>query len=151
MEPCLDAYRPTLTGFAGADKGQASFYLMLLTPTFTIIHHIIILFLPTYRPSHLAFDASPNGAAFPKPSTPPTHTGAVYLAFLILISALWTGSVLTTLFLAGLNVGREVEGMSRQTGPIECAFGAVETGISWVIFVKCMNQRIFRCDGIPSP
>ena len=125
---------------------------MLFTPIFTIIHHMIILFLPTYRPSQLEFDSLPKGATFSDPSTPPTHTEGVYLAFLVLISTLWSMSVLTTFFLAGLNIGREIEGISRQTGPIECAFGAVETGISWTIFVLCMNQRIFRCGArVPPP
>jgi len=137
-------------GLASADKGEASFYLMLLTPTFTIIHHAIIVFLPTYRPSQLEFDASPKGATFSKPITPPTHTGRVYLAFLILISVLWSMSVMTTFYLTGLNVGKDVKGVARRTGPAQCAFGAVETGISWAIFVMCMNQRIFRYDGIPS-
>lgn len=123
---------------------------MLLTPAFTIIHHIIIIFLPTYRPSHLEFDAFPKGVTFPRPVIPPIHTGHVYLAFLVLISVLWSMSVLSTFYLAGLNVGEEVVGISRYTGPIECALGVVETGISWVIFVMCMNQRIFRYDGIPS-
>ncbi|KAF9644962.1 hypothetical protein BDM02DRAFT_3121046 [Thelephora ganbajun] len=138
-----------ILGLAGADKGQASYYLMLLTPVFTIIHHTVIVFLPTYRPSHLEFDASPKGTTFSKPITPPTHTGHVYLAFLILISALWSTSVMTTFYVVGLNVANEVKGIARYTGPAECAFGVVETGISWAIFVMCMNQRIFRYDGVP--
>lgn len=139
-----------MTGLAGTDGGKASFYLMLLTPIFTIIHHTIILFLPTYRPSHLEFDASPKGATFAKPITPPTHTGRVYLAFLILISMLWSVSVMTTFYLTGFIAGKHVRGIVRYTGPVECAFGVIETGISWGIFVMCMNQRIFRYDGIPS-
>jgi len=123
---------------------------MILTPVFTIIHHTIIIFLPTYRPSHLEFDASPKGATFSKPITPPTHTGPVYLTFLILISVLWSMSVMTTFYVVGMDVADQVEGLVRQTGPAECAFGIVETGISWAIFVMCMNQRIFRYDGIPS-
>jgi len=140
----------SLLGLAGADKGQASFYLMLLTPIFTIIHHAIIVFLPTYRPSHLEFDASPKGATFSKPITPPTHTDTIYLAFLILISILWSMSVMTTFYVVGLNIGSDVRGVVRDTGPAECAFGLIETGISWVIFVMCVNQRIFRYDGVPS-
>ena len=123
---------------------------MLLTPIFTIIHHTIILFLPTYRPSHLEFDASPKGATFSKPIPPPTHTDRVYLAFLILISVLWSMSVMTTFYVVGFNVANEVKGIVRATGPAECAFGIIETGISWAIFVMCMNQRIFRYDGIPA-
>ena len=145
----LASHHSSLTGLASADKGQASYYLMLFTPIFTIVHHIIILFLPTYRPSHLDFDASPKGATLSKPSAPPTHAGGVYLAFLILISVLWSVSVLTTFFLTGLNVGREVKGTLR-TGLAECAFGVIETGVSWVIFVMCMNQRVFLYDGVPS-
>lgn len=141
---------PSFTGLACADKGEASFYLMLLTPGFTIIHHTIIVFLPTYRPSHIEFDASPKGAAFSEPITPPTHIGRVYLAFLVLISVLWSMSVMTTFYLTGLNVGSHAKGVERYTGPAECAFGVIETGISWAIFVMCMNQRIFRYDGIPS-
>jgi len=123
---------------------------MILTPVLTIIHHTIIVFLPTYRPSHLEFDASPKGATFSKPITPPTHTDRVYLSFLILISLLWSMSVMTTFYVVGMNVANQVEGPVRHTGPAECAFGAVEAGISWAIFVMCMNQRIFRYDGIPS-
>ena len=139
----LVAYLCSLTGLASADKGQASYYLMLLTPTFTIIHHTIIIFLPTYRPSHLEFDASPKGATFSKPITPPTHTERVYLAFLALISVLWSMSLMTTFYVVGWNVANEVGGLVRRTGPVECAFGVVETGISWAIFGLCLNQRIF--------
>jgi len=135
---------------AGADKGQASFYLMLLTPIFTIIHHVFIVFLPTYRLSHLEFDASPKGATFSKPVTPPSHTDLVYLAFLILISVMWSMSVMTTFFVMGWTCGSGTKGIVRHTGPAECAFGIIETGISWAIFVMCVNQRIFRYDGIPS-
>lgn len=144
------AHLRSLTGLAGADKGQGSYYLMLLTPIFTIIHHTTIVFLPTYRPSHLEFDASPKGAAFSKPITPPTHTDRVYLAFLILVSALWSMSVMVTFYVVGMNAANKAEGVVKYTGPAECAFGIVEAGISWVIFVMCMNQRIFRYDGIPS-
>ena len=123
---------------------------MILTPVFTIIHHTIIVFLPTYRPSHLEFDASPKGATFSKPITPPTHTDRVYLSFLILISLLWSMSVMVTFYVVGMNVANQVKGVVRQTGPVECAFGVIEAGISWAIFVMCMNQRIFRYEGIPS-
>ena len=138
-------------GLAGADKGQASFYLMLLTPIFTIIHHAIVLFLPTYRPSHLGFDASLKGPTFAQPIQPPNHTARVYLAFLVLVSVLWTMSLLTTFYLVGSNAANEVKGLVRQTGPVECAFGIIETGISWVIFVMCLSQRIFRYQGLPAP
>ena len=143
------AYLRSLTGLAAADKGQGSYYIMLLTPIFTIVHHIIIVFLPTYRPSHLEFDSTPKGTTFPRPVTPPTHTDAVYLAFLVLISTLWSISVMITFYIVGFNVAGEVEGIVRHTGPVECAFGVIETGISWAIFVMCLNQRIFRYDGIP--
>jgi len=145
------AYLCPLTGLAGADKGQASYYLMLLTPIFTVIHHIITVFLPTYRPSHLEFDASPKGATFSKPITPPTHTNPVYLAFLILISVLWSMSMVTTFYVVGWNVASGVRGIVRNTGPLECAFGVVETGISWAIFAMCMNQRIFVTMASPPP
>ena len=144
-------YLRLLSGLASADKGQASFYLMLLTPAFTIIHHAIVIFLPTYRPSHLEFDASPKGAAFTHPIPPPTHTDRVYLAFLVLVSFLWTMSVMTTFYIVGFNVANEVKGLVRHTGPAECGFGIIETGISWAIFVMCLNQRIFRYDGLPLP
>lgn len=137
-------------GLAGADKGQASFYLMLLTPALTIIHHFIIVFLPTYRPSHVEFDASPKGATFAQPITPPTHTGRVYLSFLVLVSVLWSMSVMTTFYVMGSNVASGVPGIVRRTGPAQCAFGIIETGISWAIFVMCLNQRIFRYDGLPT-
>ena len=139
-----------LVGLAGADKGKASFYLMLLTPIFTIIHHTIIVFLPTYRPSHLEFDSSPKGATFAQPIPPPTHTDPVYLSFLVLVSVLWSMSVMTTFYVVGFSVAGEVTGIERHTGPVECAFGIVETGISWAIFVMCLNQRVFRYDGLPS-
>ena len=144
------SYHCSLTGLAGADKGQASYYLMLLTPTLTIVHHTIIVFLPTYCPSHLEFDASPKGTTFSKPIPPPTHTDCVYLAFLILISLLWSMSVMSTFYVLGMNIGSGVMGIVRHTGPAECAFGIIEAGISWVIFVMCMNQRIFRYDCLPS-
>lgn len=147
---CPFIHPPWLAGLAGADKGQASFYLMLLTPTFTIIHHSIIVFLPTYRPSHIEFDAFPKGATFSQPIQPPMHTGRVYLAFLVLVSLLWTMSVMTTFYVVGSNVAGQVNGVVRKTGPAECAFGVIEAGISWVIFVMCLNQRIFHYDGLPS-
>ena len=123
---------------------------MLLTPIFTIVHHTIIVFLPTYGPSQIEFDASPKGATFSKPITPPMHTDRVYLAFLVLVSVLWSMSVVVTFYVVGTNVGGNVEGIVRHTGPAECAFGVLEAGVSWMIFVMCMNQRIFRYDGIPS-
>jgi hypothetical protein len=144
------AYLRLLAGLAGADKGQASFYLMLLTPTFTIIHHAVIIFLPTYRPSHIEFDASPKGATFSQPIQPPMHTAHVYLAFLVLVSLLWTMSVMTTFYVVGSNFAGQVNGVVRKTGPAECAFGVIEAGISWVIFVMCLNQRIFHYNGLPS-
>lgn len=138
------------TGLASADKGQASFYLMMLTPILTIIHHIVILFLRAYRPSNLQSDASPKRATFVPPLPPPTHTYRVYLAFLVLVSALWSMSVLTTFYVVGFNVGSGAEGILRQTGPVECAFGIIETGISWAVFVMCWNQRMIYYDGLAS-
>ena len=123
---------------------------MFLTPAFTIIHHIIIVFLPTYRPSHLEFDASPKGATFSKPITPPTHTDSLYLTFLILISTLWSMSVMVTFYVLGMNAANGIKGLVMYTGPTECTFGIIEAGVSWTIFVMCMNQRIFRYGGIPS-
>ena len=143
-------YLRFLTGLAGADKGQASFYLMLLTPVATIIHHIIVIFLPTYRPSHLEFDASPKGATFVQPIPPPMHTDPVYLSFVALVSLLWSMSVMATFYVVGSNAASGTKGVVRHTGPAECAFGIIETGISWAIFVMCLNQRIFRYDGLPS-
>ena len=149
MGSCPVAYPCSLIGLAGIDKGQASFYLMLLTPAFTIIHHTIIVFLPTYRPSQIEFEVSPKGPNFSKPTTAPTHTGGVYLSFLILISTLWSISMMATFYVLGANVANRAEGPVKRTGPAECAFGVVEVGISWAIFVLCMNQRMFRYDGIP--
>jgi len=150
LTPALVSYFRPLTGLAGADKGRASFYLMILTPILTIIHHTIILFLPSYRPSHLEFEASPKGATFSKQIPPPTHTEPVYLAFLILISVMWSMSVMTAFYVMGWNFGSGIGGIVKHTGPAECAFGIIETGISWAIFVLCVNQRIFRYDCVPS-
>lgn len=139
-----------LQGLASADKGQASFNLMLLTPIITVVHHTIVVFLPTYRLSHVEFDASLKGGAFAQPITPPTHTERIYLAFLILASILWSMSVVTTFYVVGFNVASGATGVVMYTGPLECAFGFVEASISWVMFVTCLNQRIFHYDGLPS-
>lgn len=123
---------------------------MLLTPITTIVHHAIVLFLPNYRPSHLDFEAPPKSSGLVHPVPPPTHTGRVYLAFLVLVSMLWSMSVMTTFYVVGFNVASEVKGIVRHTGPVECAFGIIEAGISWTIFVICLNQRVICYDGLPS-
>jgi hypothetical protein len=117
---------------AGVDHGKSSFYLMLLTPSFTIIHHAIIIFIPTYMPQQ--FEEK-------RPSNVPIHATKTYIAFLGLLSGLWTLSTLLTFYAVGMNIAHNVSPPTQRTGAAECFFGVCETGVSWAALALCVKER----------
>lgn len=117
---------------AGVDRGTSSFYLLLLTPSVTIIHHAIIVFLPTYMPQQFTEK---------RPGTLPTHATKTYISFMGLISGLWTLSTLLTFYAVGMNIAHHNPKTNQHTGAAECVFAVIETGVSWAMLALCIKER----------
>jgi magnesium-transporting ATPase (P-type) len=129
---------------AGVDHGTSSFYLMLIVPTITIIHHIFIMFFPTYKAD--IFSKEYKGST----RTLPTHAMKSYLAMLCLLSVLWTFATMITFYAVGMNVARKKPHANVHTGGAECAFGLFEIAVSWTMFALCIKERAtLSYQGVP--
>jgi len=132
----------TLLILAGVDHGNSSFYLMLLTPSLAIIHHAVIVFIPTYMEQQFTGSKAAHML--------PTHATITYIAVLGVLSALWTLSTLFTFYAVGMNIAKKSPHTNESTGSAECVLGVFETGVSWVMFALCVNERVSRShNGVP--
>lgn len=118
---------------AGIDRGTSSFYLLLLSPSLTIIHHAIIVFLPTYMPQQFTGEK--------RTGTLPPHATKTYISFMGLLSGLWTLSTLLTFYAVGMNIAHHNPNTNQHTGAAECVFAVFECGVSWTMLILCVKER----------
>jgi hypothetical protein len=127
---------------AGVDHGTSSFCLMLIAPALTIIHHVAIVFIPTYTVEDLS---SPKG-----PGAMPIHTTKLYMAILCFLSVFWTISTVIAFYATGMNIASKKPGTNPHTGGAECAFGLFETTVAWAMLILCIRERmILGYKGVP--
>jgi len=133
---------------AGVDRGVSSYYLMLIIPSLTLIHHAFVLFFPAYPHDGDPQQADAEAANFPKL---PVHAKKLHLGLLFVLSISWTlATAITTYVLVTIHLFG-MKNLKTPTSPwhstdiylagAQCTIGLVECILSWVIFVICCGER----------